>query len=46
MALIHIPTNIYFENRKQAQKLLGLGRYKRLAEKGQFKYLNKEDNNN
>ena len=37
--LIHIPTKIVFQNRKEAKLVMGKGRYERLAKKGEFEYL-------
>ena len=40
----HIPTGIIFQNRKEAKKVMGNGRYKRLSEKGEFEFIENSDN--
>lgn len=37
--LIHKPTKILFQNRKEAKMVMGKGRYERLAKKGEFEYI-------
>lgn len=43
MGFIHIPTGIYFENRKQAVILMGINRYKRFLANKEFQW-DKSDN--
>lgn len=38
--IIHIPTKITFQNRKEAKMVMGRGRYERLAKKGEFQFVN------
>lgn len=40
--IIHIPTQITFQNRKEAKMVMGRGRYERLAEKGEFQFVNSD----
>lgn len=42
--LRHKPTGLIFTNRKEAKQVMGQGRYKRLALKDEFEYLNNTDN--
>lgn len=40
--LIHVPTGAEFRNRKEAKELIGNYRFKKLARKGEFKYVFEE----
>jgi len=42
--LIHKETGIYFDNRKQAKKIMGCLRYMAAVKNGEFTYINKEGN--
>lgn len=37
--IIHKPTKITFQTRKEAKEVLGFGRYRRLALRGEFEYV-------
>lgn len=37
--LIHKPTKILFQNRKEAKMVMGKARYERLAKKGEFEFI-------
>lgn len=37
--IIHRPTQIKFQSRKEAKQVLGFGRYRRLALRGEFDYV-------
>lgn len=37
--LMHKPTKILFKDRKEAKMVMGQGRYRRLALRGEFEYI-------
>jgi len=37
--IIHKPTKITFQNRKEAKMVMGRGRYERLVLKGEFDFI-------